>query len=392
MNIKDRFNRIVLVEPNLISYGHVVEVPLNIQKFLLAKGVSFEIVGNKLMEEQIQKLFPKKYMSISNPCFGRPFDNGYQFYSDLKEIKRKLKLNNKDLVIILTSYINEAIGVKKFIQGNFASSPLFILLFHQLFPPEGNFLTTIKKKYRREAADRFKNLSNMNGKVYFFSTPSEKLRSTYQRWTGLKFGILPIPFNLGAPRSSSLVKGTTIGFLGDGRYEKGLLLFLDLISKGKEGNNYVIQNVNPRGYPQKDWNKFRRLMVQLKLRNDIKFYNNPLLPKDFSSLIDKIDIVLLPYHPKSYDARVSGILIQSVIKKKIVIATKGTWLGKEISVLNVGETFNYESDYKSTIISLGKSLDRALKRKSDYNLESASETYRKYYNAESFFRVLEEQI
>jgi len=111
------------MEPNLISYGHVVEVPLNIQKFLLAKGVSFEIVGNKLMEEQIQKLFPKKYMSISNPCFGRPFDNGHQFYADLKQVKRKLKLNNKDLVIVLTSYINEALGVKRFVQDNSANSP-----------------------------------------------------------------------------------------------------------------------------------------------------------------------------------------------------------------------------------------------------------------------------
>lgn len=392
MRMDNRFNRIVVIEPNLISYGHVVEVPLLIQRFLLKEKINFEIIGNKLMEKQVQKLFSKKHLYISNTCFSNLSDNGNQFYTDLKQLSKKLHLNNGDLVIVSTSYINEALGVQKFVQENSSKCPIFALWFHQLYPPEKNFLLTTKIGYRREVASRFKKLCSINKKVHFFTTPSEKLRQTYQKWTNCKFGKLPIPCDMeddnnAPPRHQN----PTVGFLGDGRYEKGLLFVLGLILHRKDNLHYIIQNLNPRGYPTHDQKKLIKYIQQVSLKRNVEFYNEPLLPRDFSNLLNLVDIVLLPYHPQSYDARVSAILIQGIMKKKIVIATRETWLEKQVAALKIGETFKYSNNFEKNLKNISRELNKALQN-TDYETEEASRKYRGYYTSRNFFRELFRQI
>lgn len=392
-----KFKRIILIEPNLISYGHVVELPLNLQRYLNKKHLDNVIVGNKVVVSHVSKLFPDLVKKITNSCFRNLEDKGNQFYKDLLELDRLTKFDKNDLILILTSYTNEIYGIKRFVKEREIDSPIFCLWCHQLFPPEKNFLSTLKSEYREVVRKRMKkayDLQGLNNKIFLFTTPSSKLKKTYQDWTEEKFGTLPIPYiftkNPSLPSQKKKLE-PTLGFMGDGRYEKGLLLALETILNRNDDNKYIIQILNPRGFPKKDLDRLNKLLGQLRMRRNIKLYDGPLLPGEFSNLINKIDIVLLPYHPGSYDARISAILVESIIKGKIVVTTADTWLGEQVDSMKTGELFEYTANQGVNIANFNSAIDKVLSN-GQYNVKTASLEYWRYHNPDNFFKMLFKQI
>lgn len=395
----EKFSRIILIEPNLISYGHVVELPLRLQQCFVKKSIDNIIVGNKAIKTRVSKLFPNLVKKVTNTCFQRLEDKGNQFYTDLLEIDRLLKLNKNDLVLILTSYTNEVYGTRQFVEERKTNCPVFCLWCHQLFPPEKNFLSTLERKYRESVRKKLKDsfdLEGLKSKVFLFTTPSSKLKRMYQDWTGEKFGTLPIPYvlpqNISSFRNKNKKQKLVLGFLGDGRYEKGLLLALETVLSRNDSNRYIIQILNPRGFPKEDFARLDKLLRRLRMRKNIKLYEKPLLPGEFSDLIDNIDVVLLPYHPGSYDARVSAVLIESIIKGKVVVVTKGTWLEEQVNSMKLGETFKYTGNQKTDIINFNSAIDKTLNGWQKYDTAAVSLKYREYHNPDSFLKTLLEQI
>jgi len=149
--------------------------------------------------------------------------------------------------------------------------------------------------------------------------------------------MLPVPFLSYRETTplfqSSTAGGFTVAYLGDGRQEKGLLIWLKAIhalcQSGKP-YEFIVQINNPRGF-----NDSQRLEVEA-LKNDLKDYRNvrllngPLPTSDFHRVLNTIDLLAIPYNPLNYCRRVSGLAMHAAAYEKPLLVSSDTWAAQEV--------------------------------------------------------------
>ncbi len=145
--------------------------------------------------------------------------------------------------------------------------------------------------------------------------------------------------------------------MGDGRYEKGLLIVLNYILTYKDRDNlFILQNLFPRGYNKESLNSLKRLEAKLiKDYQNTLFVKEPLSSSQYKALIKKIDAFLLPYHPQSYDKRTSGVFVEAALNGKPMIVSDNTWMAEQVKLLDNGVTLDYcagASELRSAILKL----------------------------------------
>ena len=84
----------------------------------------------------------------------------------------------------------------------------------------------------------------------------------------------------------------------------------------------------------------------------IDHYNGFISAEDYNNFYNDCDIVLLPYSKKHYPLQTSGVLVDAVLAKKIVIAPRDTWMGNIVEKYHFGVTFKSDSleDFINAII------------------------------------------
>lgn len=406
--------RIFLIEPNLIkAAGHVIEFPMAVEKAYKNTGLNFILIANKKVQTNVRKKFKKIKGGITNTCFQNLKSEGEWFFKDIVRIEKLFGLNENDLIVVLTSYTNEINGVAKYLKRLNTSQnkniPLFTLWFHQLFPPASVFSHTLKESFQNICLKNLKKAFTKLPKtdhVKIYTTPSNKLRAAFSKLSKRPISVLPLPYNY-YPRVREKAKNTEsskenskdkikLGFLGDGRYEKGLLpLLLSIKLSDDTKNSYLIQDIYPRGYSPKEFSMYRKLKEELTKWPNIAFINRSFFPDVFSQLISSVDVLLFPYHPLSYDKRVSGVFIQSLLYKKPVIVSEHTWMATETLRYSVGEVFSYNiSNSEKTINNLIKAKYRIKKNLDAYlkNVPKASTIYRRYYSPKTFLKVIINEV
>lgn len=399
MAIEKQFKRVFLLEPNLKkSFGHVAEFPLSINASLLKSGFEPVVVCNREADNYILSEFKNIYPVISYGCFEKLNDKGITFSRDLMEIDKSLHFTKSDLIIILTAYINEISGINIFIsQLKDKNSPHFAIWLHQIFPPTKKFSDTLKPEFRNKIsvnlAKAFRELRHKE-EIHIFTTMSEKLRDKYKFLSGKSVGMLSLPYDYRLYDGSlSDIDGTpTFGFLGDGRYEKGLLLIFKLIIQYNDHeNNYVIQDIFPRGYLPSEMTEYRKLKSKIITNyKNVRFISDPLGGADYRKVFNKIDCFIMPYHPRSYDKRVSGVFVEALINAKTIITSKGTWLGEEVNKYRCGTTFSYSKNILRNLYNLKTAQDRIIKKYNYFrkNSKFASKNYMKNHNSNRFIYLL----
>ena len=80
--------------------------------------------------------------------------------------------------------------------------------------------------------------------------------------------------------------------------------------------------------------------MQRRIKGDVEFVGGVLSDADFSEFIMCADIIVLPYRVSEFSTRTSGVMTDSIILGKPVIAAKGTWMGNIIDAEGNGETFS----------------------------------------------------
>lgn len=346
----NKFKRIFLIEPNLKKpYGHVVVFPYSLRKFLISEHIETYVICNKGIDKNLLSKLPNTYSLVTKSCFENLNDGGATFSKDLKLIDQKFYLTENDLLIILTAYTNEIKGVKNYLREiQNKTWPIFALWFHQLFPPTEDFFETTKEIFIKDTYDNLREaFSRLLSNVFLFTTPSHKLQSEYSILSCKEVNTLPLPFDyslrLEIFQTKTPLTQLTFGFLGDGRYEKGLLIILKfIVNRADDSNRFIIQDIFPRGFPSKEVEEYKLLKDKIRINfKNVSFINKPLEENEYRKLIQKIDVILAPYHPASYDKRVSGVFIEALIHGKPVISSKGTWMEEEINRLGCGCIFDY---------------------------------------------------
>lgn len=390
--------RIILLEPNLIgSWGHPIEFSSSLFTYGQKHGLEVIVVANRKINLIVKKIFGLSVLPlITNTCFTDLENGGAIFFNDLKEIDQKLKLNENDTVIILTSYTNEIAGVNGFLREREENKhPHFYFWIHQLFPPEEDFIHASKNERKEYWSYRFSGIcKNLHNHISLFTTPSLKLKDTIRTLTGTRVEILPLPYHTSLRDVENKSKNAipTVSFLGDGRYEKGLLVFMEAVNRlGNKDFRFVIQEVDLRGYSGRNLDKIENLMTTLRQREDVSFIDKHLSQEEFQQIMADSDFLALPYHPASYDMRVSGLLIQGLLTGKPAVVSSDTWLADEVKKYSTGLSFVYDQkDTEKSINNLVNVLEDMKKEIVTYktNILNAWNYYRENHSPSNFFKAL----
>ena len=86
-----------------------------------------------------------------------------------------------------------------------------------------------------------------------------------------------------------------------------------------------------------------------------------LSPQAYRQLWCDADIAVLPYRRKDFAFRTSAALCDAFLFGKPVVATDGSWLGKQVQAAGIGEVFR-DGDVED----LGRAIDRLLNRYTQY--------------------------
>lgn len=393
-----RFNRLFLLEPNLKeSFGHVIEFPTALQNYLSKTGLKSYLICNRNINKNLLSTLRNAYPLLSLSCFEDTNSEGAVFQSDLNAIDKKFHLNENDLLVILTSYSNEFFGVGKFLSNkNELSIPSFAIWIHQLFPPTREFSQTLDKYFQKKVFGKlkksFKGIRRGN-KISVFSTESLLLKRQLEALFGIKVKVLPLPYIYSDKILKTQVnKSLRFGFLGDGRYEKGLLKIFRLITSSEDvKHKYILEDIFSRGYSEDDKREFEDLKsVILRDYKNVTFINKPLGSKEYKKYFSLIDCFLLPYDPKSYDKRVSGVLVEAVSNNRPVIVSSGTWMSGELAKYKNGVVFKYSKNKEAETRNIRTAILDLEKNISIYmeNTRAVGKIYRKENSPENFMKLL----
>lgn len=372
--------------------GHVVEYPMSIFKYL-GENEKVYYIGNKKVQSNVRKNFPSIKGLITNTCFIDLKSNGKTFSTDLERLNNSYNFTNKDLVVVLTSYWNEILGTKLFVSKSEQTSPSFVLWIHQLFPPERDFKDTLKPEYIKNIYSKWKDvISNLHLNMKLAVPPVKTLQEDLNELSNTEILSLPFPYEYRENQSKSTKDNCkSIAFLGDGRYEKGLIYLIKdaLLRKDQK---YYIQNLNPRGYSEEEKNYFESSMKTLSGYPNLTIYNKPFFPNTFVQMLSKYDLIVLPYLPESYDKRGSGIYVQAAQHGIPCVVTGGTWMGEEVKKQNNGVIFNYTENRSISENSdlLSKAIDNSINdfKKIKNNALKSQGYYLNEYSAKNFLSKL----
>lgn len=336
--------KLVIIEPNLTpSFGHATEFTKNIVE--ASQGFNLEphvIIKNGIKVKQ-EQIGTRNILDIlNNKVFDFLEDNGIIFQEDLTNVFKELELNRDDIIFVQTGYTNEIQGAYKFFQERGLETPSIAIWLHQLYPPEPDFIQSTEPLKKLKWETKLQNALNFtSNKVKVFITVSNEFNKYLNKISRQEIRELPFPYSMPKPPRRKK-GGITFSFLGDSRFEKGLLLLLEVLEKKEFKSNFVIQIINPRGYSKSDSKRLDKLIRGLETRKNITFIKGGLYANKFQTELSKSSVVILPYHPDSYDKRVSGLLVQSILFSKPVIVSSDTWLSDEIQRLNTGIVFEYD--------------------------------------------------
>lgn len=387
-------DRILIIEPGLKkTCGHPIEYATALNQYLHSIGVECHIVSHIQIDKITKAEFHTLHPIISQGCF--EFQNSpNQIYENLKNLDSLVELCKHDLVIWTSCFTQELIGSTDFFQSlPNHKCPRVAFNFHQLYPPRqlfGQLSSYSKEAYQQywlhHIQQTFEKLNIDRKRLSFWTSPSVPLSHIYENIS--KHLFQPLPFLFANRLILTQIKDSqntiTLGFLGDGRKEKGLLLLLEAIERdfvSESEIKFTIQNLDARGYSDSEAQRLNHLLHKVRNTPHIMFFEQPLTGSEFNKLVSSCDALILPYDPTEYSVRSSMLFAQSAINQKPVIVPSGTWMALEVvnkyasGVIYTHNSFNFTEN----ITSLSEAIQE-LKQNFVYFKEQANQRSRFYQN------------
>jgi hypothetical protein len=179
----------------------------------------------------------------------------------------------------------------------------------------------------------------------FFWAETRRLASWLSAWLAAQIPAPPFLSHRGlaaAPQGKSGAS-ITLAFVGEGRATKGFLELPDIADHiaaqpSLDGAlRLEIQNWPPfRG----DLARHEAAVARLSLHPFVDIIDGVQAPPAYEALLNRTDIILLPYDPQAYGLQGSGILVEGLASGKIIIARNGTSI---IDEARAGVGFGYHT-------------------------------------------------
>lgn len=360
--------RFCIIEPNLkAKSGHVYTGMKEFLRFFKNNCYDYFLICHKHVSGDVVTQIPAIYPMAEVSCFET---NNWQLVEIyLLDVIKQFCLSSEDIIIMPSANINEIIAAKE-ISNLSESAPRFILQLHQFYPPLNNAddigRPSINRDLERQFAFAF---SGINWKKMVIATTQvKKLNIKLSSLAHHNLFYLPVPFDYFEMRNRTYSERSheryRIGFVGDGRKEKGLLKFLQSIDALLESicvDIYI--NYQPgRCYPSDELNLLKDLLDSVKIKQHVHVIDGLLDSQDYYDFIAGSQIMVLPYHPDHYSIRLSGIACECGGLGIPVVTCLGTSISEQIQNGNqVGISFQYSEDtsvYNKNILYALSSLIR----------------------------------
>ncbi len=385
--------KLMILEPNLRnSCGHCYEamktISYSIRKFNEIE--SYFLVSHKNITTEVLLEFDRMYPLAKVSCFESQ-DNNIA-YKYIHELIKKFCLSKNDLVTITTAHLNELCAVAKL--SHEVDSPNFLMQIHQFFPPLADSnLVKLNRKIEKTISTEFKKTFSLINwqKVVVGTTPVQELNNKLSLLAERKIVTLPVPFPVPESNKKKLSNKNEIkiGFFGDNRKEKGLLPFLRYLKKESllQEVKYIINFQSPRCYTVSEFREIDDIVKNLQKNPNITIIRNPLSSIEYRSFLNSCDFIILPYDPKHYNIRMSGIAIECGISGIPILTSESTSIANLIHRKKLaGEVFVFSDEQSKFNINLYKSIKKIKKDIGGYGEKAQllKNFYRKEYSAENF--------
>jgi glycosyltransferase involved in cell wall biosynthesis len=234
----------------------------------------------------------------------------------------EVPLSADDVILMLTSTVHQIVGIHNWYSSLPHPRPRICLQFmHQPwylgFAEDPDFCTSLL----REAMGVWEGGDDCR---ITFAADNDLLANFLHKVSGFPISILPMPIRYPAEAAVPVRKGpgrVRFGFLGDGRLEKGLHHFVRAILAQAEENvpnaDFFIHISNQSGREAQDI---------LKDVANCTVLCKQLSGREYWDLAESCDVIMLPYDPKYYYIRGSGILFEAMGLGKPIIVTAGSCL------------------------------------------------------------------
>ncbi len=256
------------------------------------------------------------------------------FHEDLAALPSSI-WDRANIVVFPAMTQYQILGLAAFLTGrDLATLPKIVcqLMMDIRWTPWGS-TAAHAESYYRNAFERLRPFS----RVLRLTAENPILARSYADTFGVEVGALPIPFGDGGkPR---LRNGPTrLGFFGYSKTEKGFHLLPDAIKKCRISGidaNFIVQ-VQHGGWEVETVRAERALMAL----DDVYVVNGELDTPRYIEVTNDVDATLLPYDPKRFGMRGSGLFTEAVAAGRPVVAAEGLYAAVKIAKGEaVGETF-----------------------------------------------------
>lgn len=264
-----------------------------------------------------------------------------QFAEDIQRLLIRVNATNGDIVFIPTlgnvELIGSAICAERL--------PIENLVWHFLF--RRNVFRGREPSYQAQIEEQFKTLQAFSAYTFGgsggnarFYTDTDALTEQYNRLGSLKFTTLPIPLDDSLEQSKDdNDRRINATYIGDARDEKGFPLLPRLVADLRaagytEGDiKFTFQsNFNvPAG---EIGSRIAKAELAVESPKQVSLVDGPFESRQYTALVNKADILLVPYDSHNYYARSSGIFAEALVAGIPVVASDKSWMSQELFEFN----------------------------------------------------------
>ena len=249
----------------------------------------------------------------------------------LEEITKRIKQSPDQTHVVFFHTIREsqisAIG-KWWTRLPSDSRPYLILFLRFTSTPDLERRTVSIDVYRRVLKRLI--AADVDGKLSFV-TDSEKLQYEFESLGVPKVTVVGIPHTSSSAvetPSSDRAAPRRMVFAGDARQSKGFHLLPEVVRQVRrdwpepvtfEFQSHVGSVEDDACQAAMDWCEW----------NDVILHKTPLTDPEYDALLNRADILLLPYTARDYHSQTSGVFCEAAVKGKVQVVSRGTWMAAE---------------------------------------------------------------
>lgn len=231
---------------------------------------------------------------------------------------------------------HQIVGLAEFLRANAAGIEARIVV-QLMFEPSWLPWSQPSRLGAPYYAKAFDILGRQIQSTVFFATENKLIADLYRQRFQVPTDILPVPL-VGAKSRGGTGDVIRIGYFGYSKIEKGFDLLpdaIDICRKARSDLSFVIQVQHHDHEPPVQ-------VAERALRGmpGVRLLEGALAEDVFATEAASVDVVLLPYHPKLFGLRGSGIFNEAVSAGRLIVASEETWAGRSIDAgAAIGETF-----------------------------------------------------